>query len=388
MNPSTDLTGASALEKLIADSAEKLSYAQLHRFLQSQAQKEGVPLHGLFELTPLCNLDCKMCYVHLSKQQMGDRPLLDVSQWKHLISEAVEMGMMDATLTGGECLTYPGFDEVYLHLQGLGIQLSVLTNGILLTEERVRFFKEHPVRHIQVTLYGSSEEEYEAVTGHRSFSLVMENIQRAKEAGLPLTIAITPNRFLLDGGEALVRFADTLGLPYTLNTSLFSPRAETGRQQDDIDLSIDSYVQLYTLQNKLKNQPLYIAPECDLPAPAKETNEAKHGLLCSAGSSSFSIGWDGALTPCSTLYMICAHPLQIGFASAWKEIHHAVMGYPIPTECEHCEYNYLCPSCVMVHAVDAPQGHASPRMCARARALIQAGLAPTPDLVHKQEVFE
>ncbi len=376
----SDHRGESALETLIAKTPGKLSYAQLHRFLQRQAHKEGVPLHGSFELTPLCNLDCKMCYVHLSKSQMCGKELLSANQWKRLISEAAELGMMDATLTGGECLTYPEFDEVYLHLQDLGIRTAVYTNGILLTEERVRFFKEHPVSHIQVTLYGSSEDEYEAVTGHRMFARVTENIQRAHNAGLNLNIAITPNRFLSDGGAKLVEYAVGLGLSYTINSGLFMPRQETGRHKDDIDLSIDDYIRLFQLRSKLNHRDLQPLPECDLPPTPSRSNEDKtiRGLRCAAGSRTFSIRWDGTLVPCSMLKGVEEKPLDGGFFTAWRTIRQGVLNYPIPVECESCVYKGFCTPCVVEHAAGAPAGHASPLLCERVKALTAAGLMPVP----------
>jgi len=95
------------------------------RFLNLQARKKGVPLHGVFELTPICNLDCKMCYVHLKPEQMGNQSLMPVKQWKALMTQAMDAGMMDATLTGGECLTYAGFDELYMHLHAGGVKVSI-----------------------------------------------------------------------------------------------------------------------------------------------------------------------------------------------------------------------------------------------------------------------
>ena len=35
-------------------------------FLLRRAAKTGVPITGSFELTPLCNLNCKMCYVRMN----------------------------------------------------------------------------------------------------------------------------------------------------------------------------------------------------------------------------------------------------------------------------------------------------------------------------------
>ena len=45
-------------------------------YQENKAREKGIPLSGLFELTPFCNLDCKMCYVHLNKDQMNGRKLL------------------------------------------------------------------------------------------------------------------------------------------------------------------------------------------------------------------------------------------------------------------------------------------------------------------------
>ena len=38
-------------------------------YLYRKASAAGVPLSGTFELTPVCNMDCKMCYVRLSHRE-------------------------------------------------------------------------------------------------------------------------------------------------------------------------------------------------------------------------------------------------------------------------------------------------------------------------------
>lgn len=345
----------------------------MNRYLEMKARKRGVPLHGTFELTPLCNLDCRMCYVHLSKGQMRGRELLTTAQWMELMEQAIGMGMLNATFTGGECLTYPGFDELYRYLWAQGVRVTLLTNGLLLTEERVRFLEAHPPKGVQITLYGSSDEEYEAVTGRRCFEQVLGNIRRVDRAGIPLSIAITPNRFLPDGGEKLVRLANDLGIWYTINTALFPPREETGRQNDEIDLSDEAYIRLHTLKRRLKGVAVEPNP-CELP-PAAKSGLKQRGLLCSAGNSGFHICWDGRMRPCGSFEGVEAEPLRVGFRAAWEQIHAACAEYPLPEECAECAYRAMCPSCVMAHRRDAEPGHASPGLCAKARKLVASGLA-------------
>ena len=90
--------------------------------------------------------------------------------------------------------------------------------------------------------------------------------------------------------------------------------------------------------------------------------------------NAFAIQWDGTMNPCSSLFHVKAYPLQNGFEAAWKTIHEAALRYPIPAECEACEYKGICFACPAIHAEDTPPGHASPRQCLRARRLVESGL--------------
>ena len=372
-----DLSG-SLLDALRQAKAAGLDAVEIesvyNEFFSFHTRKKGLPYHGAFELTPLCNLNCRMCYVRLSPEQMGERSLLPAETWIRLIDQAAAAGMMSAALTGGECLAYPGFDEVYLHLQALGIQTKVLTNGILLNEERIRFFQRYPPALLQVTLYGASEEEYEQVCGARRFEAVLGNISRAEEAELPLVISITPNRFLPDGGEALLKLAASLDLPYEINSCLFTPQPGTGREKDSVDIELEDYIRLYALRAQLNGTSLVPVDIAELPEPAGRSEKQVTGLLCGAGMNNFTIQWDGAMVPCSSLFQIKAYPLQNGFEAAWETIHEAALRFPIPAECEACGYRGLCSVCPAIHAQDAPPGHASPRQCLRVRRLVESGL--------------
>ena len=353
-----------------AAAAEKV----YNEYFTFQTRKKAVPYQGMFELTPLCNLKCKMCYVRLSPEQLGERSLLMADSWIRMIDQAAVAGMMKAALTGGECLTHPDFDAIYLHLQELGIRTAVLTNGILLNEDRIRFFQRYPPALIQITLYGASEEEYEQVCGTRHFETVLANIRRAQEAGLSLFIAITPNRFLTDGGEALLKLAASLDIPYNINSCLFTPHPGTGREKDNVDMEKEDYIRLYKLRAQMNGEVITPVDPASLPEVARQTEPQKLGLRCGAGMNAFTIQWDGAMIPCSSLLQIRESPLRDGFQAAWNAIHEAALHFPIPAECEACEYNSVCPSCVAIHAQDAPPGHASPRRCQCARQLVESGL--------------
>ena len=148
---------------------DNLHWRYIEKYQGKKAREIGIPLSGQFELTPLCNLDCKMCYVHLNNEQFKGARLLPGKWWKDLAFKAHSLGMMNAVLTGGECLTYPEFDEVYMFIRNLGVKVLIKTNGVLLNKERIAFFKKFQPRGIIISLYGSTNDVYNRVTGQAVF---------------------------------------------------------------------------------------------------------------------------------------------------------------------------------------------------------------------------
>ena len=349
-------------------------YLRLKRHIQFKAREKHVPVCGIFELTPLCNLSCKMCYVHLDKEQMGGKELLPVETWISIIDQAIDAGMLYANITGGECLTYSGFKEIYLYLQSRGIEIEVLTNGILLTEEMVSFLDEHPPASIQITVYGSDEDEYERVTGKRVFHKVMDNIARLKEHNLPFHIAVTPNPYMTKGRELLQLLHD-LDYPYMINAILKKPRKETGRQL--CDAPWDIYMDLYQEDLRLNGGEVPMAiPAEDLPDPGMRHNgddAPERGVVCGAARSLFCVNWDGMMRPCVAFKDIGEDVLENGFQAAWERIGTQVMQVPQPVECRDCPYEKACGFCILLHLENGNPGHVNPEVCEHIRHLVKEG---------------
>lgn len=347
-------------------------------FMDVRARERGIPFKGTFEITPLCNLDCKMCYVHLNKDQLCGKSPLSAERWEQIMTEAIEAGMMYACLTGGECLTSPDFDRLYLFLHSKGVQVSILTNGVLLDEARIRFFKEHPPTSIQITLYGDCENTYERVTGHRHFERVMRNIRMADEAKLPIRLAVTPNEYLGDSAPALVRCATETGLNVRINSELMIPHSDTGRHEGFQDLSPEAYIRLFKLYRELKGQDVPVECELDVAPPLDAADgEPPRGLLCGGGRSSFTVSWDGHMIPCSGLHWIRRLVGNGQFQACWQFMNQTASNFPRPQECESCSFRNAARTCVASHHVEP--GHADPEQCKWCHAMIKAGFGK---LVH------
>ena len=348
-------------------------FEAVNSFLSSMARIKGKPFVASFELTPLCNFDCKMCYVHLNKAQMQERELLTVEQWKRIIDMAVNAGIMYADITGGECLTYPGFKEVYLHLWHRGVRPSVLTNASLLTDEMAGFFQKYPPRLIQISVYGSNAEAYKRVTGRDAYEAVMAGIQRLKEKALPFKLIITPSRYMQDDAEALLKLLQDMKVPYGVGGVTLAARPETGREVEDYRIDTAAYIALqksdtdYRLKNGVKGK------KTEYKFAAKGY-PMRPGLPCSSGKNSFHINWKGEMMPCISFHSVTSSVLDKSFDEAWKEIKEKLESYREPEKCGGCKYRPMCTSCPAEKCYGELGGELNTSVCERLKCYIAAGL--------------
>ena len=330
-----------------------------------------IPVCGHFELTPRCNFDCKMCYIHnQDSNKMKDRELT-TEQWKRIFDEAYDAGMMFVNLTGGECLLRDDFKELYLHLWNKRIMITVLTNGLLIDDAYVEFFKQHLPDHIQITLYGSSEENYLNVTGHRGFTRVTENIQKLIAAGIRVKVAVTPSKYSVDDYVATVKYIKDHRFPISRTEMILAPKRDTPEENAHY-LSCDEIVRLSVEREQLsrKVEPLSCTPE-----PCGDCKKAaKTGSFCNAANGLAYMTWDGKMHPCGMMMLDAGAPLlEMSFAEAWEQTKKVSSQIVHGVECEGCPYDELCPKCPQMRLLDLKSGHCNPNVCEITRKLVAAG---------------
>lgn len=351
------------------------------RYMDLRARILRRPYLGSFELTPLCNFDCKMCYVHLNREQMGDTKVLSTEQWINIMDQAINAGMMHADLTGGECLSYPGFRELYLYLRSRGVAVSVLTNGQLLTEEMADFFALYPPNKIQITVYGSDEDAYEAVTGYRAFADVCAAIERLKKRNLRLSLAVTPNRFMQINTHELLEFLRSTEVPYVIGIGSLAAREETGRAYDVYAPENALYVKLHLDEQSYNSSHTVINEENEVtsveyvPTGLEKLTGKLH---CSSGRSTFHINWRGDMTPCIPFHTVNRSVPLFGFSDCWEWINQQMSYYELPEECQNCSKNMICQACPAERTMGILNGSVNPDICDRYQQFINAGLLTLP----------
>ena len=336
--------------------------------IDREAFQKRVPIHGHFEITPQCNLDCKMCYVHLNKTQMNNKHELTLDQWKKII----DGGMVFASISGGECLTSPYFDELYLYLNSKGVIIFILTNGVLLSN-KIKLFKQYPPALIQVSMYGYDEDSYEKVTGKRKFTVVSNAVKEAKANGLNISIAVTTSKYLKSVYK-IVRKYYQMEIGVAVSKWLIPPYSSTGRQLDEFCLSPEEQVNISGEILLATDEAAPVPFTGVLPPPNTKGKQLCRGLKCTAGRNSFSINWQGKMLLCVSLNEVTGEPLQEDFMTAWQKTVNAADEFLIPVECTNCSYKSVCRSCPAHHMLKGEDGHCNPDICEEGVLLVKRGI--------------
>ena len=352
----------------------------VENFLMRKARLHGRPYCASFELTPLCNFNCKMCYMHLTKEQMEhEGRILTTEEWLDIARQAVDAGVTAIDLTGGECLTHPGFKEIYLYLINRGVHVSVLTNGQLITEAHVQLFRQYKPSVVQISLYGSSPEGYINVTGRDGFQDVMRAVALLKENGIRLKLSVTPNRFMQNDAASMLDLLHKLNVDYTIGSTTLTARPETGRDITNYIIDNEAYINISKLETKYRRQlaekvGMKTVKQYNFRIKGQETFE---GAPCAAGAAHFHINWKGEMNPCIGFHAVSKSVLDEGLEAAWVWIRETMKRYQPPEECRKCEFNAVCVGCAAEKSAGKLSGSVNPWVCKRQReTLIPEAVLP------------
>jgi MoaA/NifB/PqqE/SkfB family radical SAM enzyme len=315
--------------------------------LVEKATKACIPLGCTFELTPVCNMSCKMCYVRMSRAEAeASGGLLSPADWLDIAEKLRELGTGFLLLSGGEPLLYPGFDTLYEKLHDMGFVLTVNTNGTCLNAQWVRLWKAHRPRRVNITLYGTNADTYEKLCHFApGYEQTCRGIRLLKDAGIDvkLNVTLTPdNQRELDDFYA---FAESMELPIEVDSYVFPLHRDGGEFPSDVRISPELLARatLYTMQQENPNGLrafLRDAIACreGMQLPGHE------GIICRAGRSSCFINWHGQMTPCFAL----RHAVSLrenDAEKAWKKTAAYVNGLRLSSKCAACKRQALCMSC-------------------------------------------
>ena len=336
-------------------------------YLYRQASAAGVPLSGTFELTPVCNMDCKMCYIRMSQQtQEAIAPLRSAKQWLQLGEIAKNAGMLYLLLTGGEPFLHPEFREIMEGLHKMGLLISINSNGTMINEKVIQWLKKCPPVRINISLYGASDETYGKLCGNPAgFTQVKKAISLLKEAGITVKLNCSLTPYNAADLPQMVKFAEENQLILQVATYMFPPvrkdNAMTGKNQrfspEDAAFYM-AYADYLTLGKER-----FLAQEGEIPTPSDlDENCEGDGVRCRAGKCSFWITWQGNMTPCGMFPAEGAPNVFDGaFEAAWELVKQKTMSIRLPAKCAACSAKDSCRACAAMVITESGSFHQVPQ---------------------------
>lgn len=355
---------------------EAKTSAQIRKALTVKCAKAGVPVSGMFELTPRCNLGCRMCYVRLTPEQMA--PIgreRTAAEWLSLAKEAKEEGFTFLLLTGGEPTLREDFIEIYEGLAQMGLSISINTNGTLFDDKLKEVFRRCPPAQVNITLYGTSREDYLRQCGNvNAYEKVMDAIQWLQEENILLHLNATMIPSNIDSWQDYEEFAKARNLELRMTSYCFPPvRRDECKEFER--LSPEKAAELSVLDtlyrdgqeavDKRKENLTQQLSSCKL--------DVGDPMQCMAGRSQFWINWDGSMVPCGMLDRPSVNPFEAGFAKAWETMKEETEKIRLCPECTACPDKQTCMNCAAVTYTETGRFDGKPEyMCRMNQAYREA----------------
>lgn len=337
--------------------------------LWRRLEGKRAPLGFELETTARCNLDCRHCYVNVPADdgQAAARELT-VAEVLELGRQAVELGALWCTLTGGEPLLRRDFAEIYLGLKRLGLLVSIYTNATLVREEHVALFRKYPPRDIEVTVYGASAGTYEKITRRQgSYARFRHGLAMLLDSEIKVRLKAMALRSNLEELPEIARFCRERTKDFYRFDPFLNLRTDRDPERNR-DIASERLLpeEIASCERSDAERQGALEKRCDrLIEPLREDffydsclacsrqdkcelfGRLSRRLICGAGMASFFVAHDGAFRLCASL---CApgttYDLRRGtLRQAWEQFVPSVRAI----RAQGKEQLRLCRSCPIVN---------------------------------------
>jgi pyrroloquinoline quinone biosynthesis protein E len=173
-------------------------------------ERLAAPVAILAELTHRCPLACPYCSNPLALDPREEE--LSTSDWTRVFSQAAQLGVLHAHLSGGEPVARQDLALIITHCASVGLYTNLITSGIGLTQDRVRELAQAGLDHAQLSIQDSDAPSADRIAGYKgAFARKQAVAEWIVQAGLPLTVNAVIHRANISRAGKMVELAVRLG---------------------------------------------------------------------------------------------------------------------------------------------------------------------------------
>jgi len=172
------------------------------------SEKSNRPFGLLAELTYRCPLHCPYCSNPLGLAAYQDELTLD--EWRRVLVEAHELGVLQLHLSGGEPLLRKDLLAIVACARELGFYTNLITSALSLTPARAEQLKAAGLDHVQISIQAAEAVLSDRIAGTPSYQRKIAAARIVKALGFPLTLNVVLHRHNIDQIARLVELAEAL----------------------------------------------------------------------------------------------------------------------------------------------------------------------------------
>jgi radical SAM protein with 4Fe4S-binding SPASM domain len=295
------------------------------------------PLRMDLALTYRCNNNCGHCYAGGPRETKE----LSTEEWKKIIKKCVDFEVPNIVFTGGEALLRGDLEELIRYAESLGAITGLITNGRLLTIERVDSLNKAGLDYVQVTIESPYPEVHDSMCGASAFNEAVAGIKNivTKVYTTTNTTITQKNRHTI---IELIPFIYSLGIrKFGVNAVI---RAKRGVETEGVPLD-----ELKELLQQIISKAESLGMEFIWYTPTRyhQINPVEMGLgikSCSAARLTLAVEPDGGVLPCQSYFEPMGNALTDDLRTIWEcDLAKKLREHGFASDkCKSCELFPLC----------------------------------------------
>jgi len=162
----------------------------------------------LAELSYRCPLHCPYCSNPVNLKPGSE---LVTSDWKRVLAEAAQMGVLHVGFSGGEPLQRPDLEELVVAARSAGLYSNLITSAIGLTRQRTEQLRNAGLDAVQISFQADEVDLADKIAGTRAHARKLEAASIVRDQGFPLTMNVVLHRGNISRLRQLISLAETIG---------------------------------------------------------------------------------------------------------------------------------------------------------------------------------
>lgn len=259
------------------------------------------PLNYVYlEVTKRCNFSCIHCYANCPTLNTNNniKKEMTLQEYYNLIDVLDNMGVMFIHITGGEPFMREDIFEILEYIHSKNIGFSILTNGSLLTEEKIKKLKTLLPRSILISFDSNNKNDFEKIRGNGRYESVLKNIKCCLENKLKIRVSAVLFEGINNSYDQLkshFEFLKSLGLK--TNNIAFDEFIPQGEGATKTNLRVDEL----TTMNNLKKVCLEVFCENSTLIGKDSIKNITSNTFCGLGTEMIYINCNGDVLFCPGL---------------------------------------------------------------------------------------